>query len=189
MTSPTQPPFSRPYEVAQAESVARTVKLEPTEAERVALAKEMGVVAIGALKAQLVITAAARGQFIVTGWVKGKVTQTCVVSLEPFETEVDEEVEVTFAPPEEVERLESAYAERREEDPTGLDRPEPPDAIDNGRIDLGVIAGEFLALGLDPYPRKPGVEFALPPELTPSEDEKESPFAALAKLKKGPGTE
>ena len=30
----------------------------------------------------------------------------------------------------------------------------------NGRIDLGQLAAEFLALGLDPYPRKPGVEFA-----------------------------
>jgi uncharacterized metal-binding protein YceD (DUF177 family) len=189
MTSQTQPPFSRPFEVAQAETLARTVDLEASAAECAALAKDMDVVAIGALKAQLTVTAAPKGQFIVTGRVKGRVTQTCVVSLDPFETEVDEEVEVTFAPPEEVERQEAAYAERREEDPTGLDWPEPPDAIDNGRIDLALVAAEFLALSLDPYPRKPGAEFALPPELTPAEEEKASPFAALAKLKKQPGTE
>ena len=27
------------------------------------------------------------------------------------------------------------------------------------QIDLGALAAEFLALGLDPYPRKPGVAF------------------------------
>ncbi len=40
------------------------------------------------------------------------------------------------------------------------EQPDPPDPIVNGRIDLGQLAAEFLALGLDPYPRKPGVEFA-----------------------------
>jgi len=47
------------------------------------------------------------------------------------------------------------------------------------------VAAEFLALALDPYPRKPGVEFESPqPEAEP--DEKASPFAALAKLKEKP---
>jgi len=39
---------------------------------------------------------------------------------------------------------------------------------------------EFLALALDPYPRKPGAVFAEPaPEEPP-----ESPFAKLARLKR-----
>ena len=28
-----------------------------------------------------------------------------------------------------------------------------------GRVDLGALTAEFLSLGLDPYPEKPGVEF------------------------------
>ena len=36
---------------------------------------------------------------------------------------------------------------------------EPPDEIVNGQIDLGALTAEFLVLGLDPYPRKPGVDF------------------------------
>jgi hypothetical protein len=50
------------------------------------------------------------------------------------------------------------------------------------RVDLGAIAVEFLILGIDPYPRKPGVAFEPPA----AEDESEHPFAALAALKKGP---
>ena len=50
-----------------------------------------------------------------------------------------------------------------------------------GSIDLGALATEFLILGLDPYPRKPGATFQPPADAKPEE----SPFAALAALKKG----
>jgi hypothetical protein len=61
-------------------------------------------------------------------------------------------------------------------------QPDPPDPIVNGRIDLGALASEFLALGLDPYPRKPGVEFKSLTE--DADDARPSPFAVLGKLKK-----
>jgi hypothetical protein len=48
-------------------------------------------------------------------------------------------------------------------------------------VDLGALATEFLILGLDPYPRKAGAVFQPPAPAQPDE----SPFAALAKLKKG----
>jgi hypothetical protein len=50
----------------------------------------------------------------------------------------------------------------------------------DGVVDLGAIATEFLILGIDPYPRKPGAVFE-PPQ---SGDGEASPFAALAALKK-----
>jgi hypothetical protein len=57
-----------------------------------------------------------------------------------------------------------------------------PDPIVAGRIDLGALVAEFLALGLDPYPRKPGVEFA-EPQGAAHEPVGESPFAKLRGLK------
>ena len=51
-----------------------------------------------------------------------------------------------------------------------------PDPIIEGKIDVGALAAEFFALGLDPYPRKPGVEFVALAESPPAD----SPFAALA---------
>jgi hypothetical protein len=59
---------------------------------------------------------------------------------------------------------------------------EPPEPLVDGIIDLGVIAVEFLMLGIDPYPRKKGVEFVTPNAPDPAT----SPFSALGKLKKGP---
>jgi hypothetical protein len=48
----------------------------------------------------------------------------------------------------------------------------------DGAIDLGALAIEFLILGIDPYPRKPGAKFEPPQDLKPDP----GPFAALAGL-------
>ncbi|MGB7126998.1 MAG: DUF177 domain-containing protein, partial [Methylovirgula sp.] len=48
-----------------------------------------------------------------------------------------------------------------------------------GMIDVGALAAEFLALGLDPYPKKPGVEFT---PVTVPEESAGRPFDALKKL-------
>ena len=61
-----------------------------------------------------------------------------------------------------------------------MDGEDPPDPIVDGRIDLGALAVEFLALALDPYPRKPGAEFTPPPEEAPPD----SPFDALPEMAK-----
>ncbi len=59
---------------------------------------------------------------------------------------------------------------------------DPPDEIVDRKIDVGALTAEFLALGLDPHPKKPGVEFE--PVI---EDSDASPFDELARLKKGFG--
>ena len=53
------------------------------------------------------------------------------------------------------------------------------DPIEDGRIDLGELVAETMAIELDPYPRKPGAGFADIIE----DAEKPSPFSALSKLK------
>ena len=63
---------------------------------------------------------------------------------------------------------------------------EPPDVIVDGKIDLGALTAEALALALDPYPKKPGVAFV---DVMEPEDLSESPFAALARLKGQGGPE
>ena len=57
---------------------------------------------------------------------------------------------------------------------------EPPEPLVDGKVDLGALATEFLVLGIDPYPRKPGAEFT-PPKV---ENDEANPFAALEALKK-----
>jgi hypothetical protein len=59
------------------------------------------------------------------------------------------------------------------------DQFEPPDLIVDGQIDFGAVVVEFLALALDPYPRKPGAAFAG----GDPEPVRQSPFEALRDLK------
>jgi uncharacterized metal-binding protein YceD (DUF177 family) len=107
----------------------------------------------------------------VSGQVNAQVGQTCVVTLEPIESEVQEFVDLKFAP--------SLVAEPKSET-TEAGKEEPPEPLSGGKVDLGAIATEFLLLGIDPYPRKAGAEFS--PQK--SEDGSAKPFAALEALKK-----
>ena len=183
VTAPSGP-FSRQIDVAQAEDKTLRVTITANEAECAELALQDALPAIAQFSAKFEVTSAGRGRFEVKGEVRARVTQICVVSLDPFETDIVQPVEVAFASPRDVEQAEAAYAKRHEEDPDAEDIPEPPDPIFNGQIDLGVLASEQLVLALDPYPRKPGVEFAS--DLGQKDEEADvSPFAALAKLKKG----
>ena len=72
-------------------------------------------------------------------------------------------------------QVETAEIEQR-----GLPDEDEPDPIIDGKIDLGALAAEFFALGLDPYPRKPGATFEESTESEPAD----SPFSALAKRAK-----
>jgi hypothetical protein len=113
-----------------------------------------------------------------TGRVSATVGQICVVTLEPLQNEIDEAIDVIFAPA----AGESAAAELAAEEVAddALDGAEPPEVLADGAADIGAVAAEFLLLGIDPYPRKPGAAF------TPPEEQRGgtvSPFAALEKLR------
>jgi len=123
----------------------------------------------------------------VTGRVSATVGQTCVVTLEPLANEVEEDVDLLFAPPpptvEPTAKETAKESARQKEVFTSPEKPQrnwdEPEPLVGGGIDLGALAIEFLILGLDPYPRKPGAVFQPPQDVKPDP----GPFAALAGLK------
>ena len=168
MTPETVGPLSRPVDVMNIPPRGQEVHVEATAEECAALAADFGLPGIRRLSGDYRLTNSAKGVHV-TGLVKASITQICVVTLEPFDSDVEEEVEVDFAEP----------AGMPAEPPTDINEYEPPDEIVNGQVDLGALTSEFLVLGLDPYPRKPGVDF----EYRDPADGKDSPFAALGNLK------
>jgi hypothetical protein len=148
-------PFSRPVRVDALPKDGLQQVIEANPAERAALAEINDLPSIARLTADLRLTRAGRGAVRVRGEVYAELTQTCVVTLEPIEAIVKESVDVRFAQPAQEHKRGSLDAAGVAE-LVDLDSEDPPDAIENGRIDLGALAAEFLALGLDPYPRKPG---------------------------------
>jgi len=164
-------------EAVPKDGLTRTIEADP--AERAALAELNRLPGVAKLTATFVLRRDGRGGVRVSGAVHAEFTQTCVVSLEPFEATLDEPVDVRFAPPAE-EGAARRAASGAPAETVLLDAEDAPDPIVDGRVDLGALAAEFMALGLDPYPRKPGVAFAPPAEAaTP-----ESPFEALADVGK-----
>lgn len=166
-------PLSQIILVASLPEDGLALKLAPDAALRALLAKDLGIPAIPALKAEVTLMPERAGAVHVTGHVEAVVTQTCVVTLENFDAPVSEDIDLRFAPEEQIPEVRPGA----EIDVTELDLPDP---LVDGRIDVGAVVAEFLALGLDPYPRKPGARFKGPAEPGPEEV---SPFAALARLR------
>lgn len=174
-------PWSFPVMVAQLPEAGLHQVLEASAAQRDLIAKATGVNAVLSATASFDVVPETEGRVSVTGKVTARVEQTCVVSLDPVENDIDEEIAVVFAPPSQIPVSARSVQKEQGDD---AEIPDPPEPIVHGAIDLGQLATEFLALGIDPYPRKPGVAF-VPPE-TP-EDPDEHPFAALKALKEKPG--
>lgn len=141
-----------------------TVTADATECA--ALAVRMHLPAIAALTCQFRLRPGPGGTIDATGTLRARITQTCIVSLDDFPTEVAEDFAVRFVP---------AGTENEDPDLDSID--EIP--FIGTAIDIGEAAAEQLALALDPYPRKPGValdaDAATPPE---------NPFARLAALRR-----
>lgn len=146
------------------------------EKVRSAIAREAGLLEPPKLQASLHVERHGKGGLRVTGRVAADVCQPCVVTLEPVRAELDEPVDLRFAPDGEHAQAEVDLAP--DADPAA----EPPEVLSGGALDLGALANEFILLAIDPYPRKAGVAFT---PSAPAEPD-EGPFAALAALKKSP---
>ena len=154
---------------------ALSVRLEPDAAERAKIADDLGLETLPALSAQLTVKPWLDGAEI-TGRFEAVVEQICAVSLDPFEHPLAGAIEVRVVPAGSPQAPETSGGEL-EYDP---EAPDPPDVLEGDTIDLAAYVVEHLALEIDPFARKPGVEF----DYTPP-DGPESPFAVLRKLKGG----
>lgn len=174
-----RPIFSRPINVNEIPDAGtiRTITGDPSE--RAALAADLGLQAIDSLSAEVALTPRGRREIALEGTIKAEIVQTCVVSLVPVPQTVEESFSLRLlrGP------REAATPKPHAEIQIDPDAPEPPEVLAGNTIDLGEIVTEHFVLGIDPYPRAPGAE--LPPEAADPGDSKESPFAALASLKKG----
>ena len=171
-------PFSRLVSANEVPAAGRAVTLKAEPAELEALATLLKLPKVKRLEARLDLKPFAGGGLAVTGEVEAEVTQVCVVTLEEFDAEVREEIDARYVPDEGPRRDEVPGAEHEAD----LDAPDP---LVNGRADLGALAAEHFALGLDPYPRKPDARLDEIAEEEP-EDQTHRPFAGLDKLMSTP---
>jgi uncharacterized metal-binding protein YceD (DUF177 family) len=156
------------------------------ETECAALAKRFGFLGLQGFAARVTVDLQPGGQVVVEGRLRGKITQACVLTLEPVTQELDDVFRIVFQKdlaeerdPESGEAVLNAQA----------DAPEP---LTGNMLDVGEIVAEQLALAAEPYPRRAGVklEDVLPKSKgggrRGAPGQKRHPFAGLAALRDRP---
>jgi hypothetical protein len=169
-------PWSVPIAVEQIPDTGLHRDIEASAAAREAMAELGGLREILSASASLDVTPRSGGRVHVEGWIRARIGQTCVVTLDPIESDIDEPIDLIFAPPEQIPEMAALVDEAAE---SAVEIPDPPEPIVNGVIDLGRLATDALFLGVDPYPRKPDAVFEVP--VVPPDPE-DHPFAALKAL-------
>jgi hypothetical protein len=177
MIEKIEQPWSEPVAVEDIPESGQHFDLEAPEAAREAIAGLGSLRALPRLSAQFDITPQGAGVHV-AGRVTARVGQTCVVTLEPIESDIVETIDLLFAPPIGPQKAKGKGGSR-----PARSANDGPDPLIGGVVDLGAIATEFLLLGVDPYPRKEGANFSG----LESNEPASNPFAALETLKKRSG--
>src|SRR5215469_6301007 len=112
-------------------------EIEADEVARAAMAEIAGLREIAYVRAAFDLKPRSGGQVHVTGRVQARVGQNCVVTLEPLESDIDEEVDLTFAP---VEQIPEIAADEDDDGDSAADMTDALEPIENGVIDLGRLA-------------------------------------------------
>lgn len=172
------------FNVDKLGSLPSNVRINTDAAMRQALAQYFEILAVEECHALLAVRRWRKHGALVEGVVTARVIQECVVTLEPVPVHIHEEIRGRFLPASMLHSDEHG-ADEVIIDPMADDPPEP---FEGGVIDLGALVLEYLALGIDPYPRAEG---AAVPEKFSAEDTipevRHNPFQVLARLRDKPG--
>ncbi|AQS62105.1 hypothetical protein AGRHK599_LOCUS851 [Rhizobium rhizogenes] len=175
-------PFSYPVKVGHISANPVRIGLEADAEELKALAKFWDVLSVDYLKAELQVSRWKKDGLKIKGEVHAAVTQSCVVTLEPVSSRIEETLEQIFVP--EGSKLARMVTNEEGEIVLDPDGPDIPDQFTGDSIDVGAVVVEFAALAIDPYPRKPDAEFVDTGDREREEEKRPSPFAALKDWKK-----
>jgi uncharacterized metal-binding protein YceD (DUF177 family) len=165
------PEFSHRIDGLRLSPTGGTYAIAATPEERAALAKRFELLALEKLEAKVKVMPMAGGYYRLAADFVADLAQACSITSEPVPAHIEESFTLTYGAAEESAEI-------------VLDGDaEPVEPLDDGMIDIGEAVAQQLSLALDPFPRAPGV--SLEERAGVSDDTpRESPFAALAKLRK-----
>lgn len=150
------------------------VRLEADPAERMALARRFGIVAVESLVAEVMLEPVKPG-VKAEGRLDAAIVQSCAISGEDLPVTISEPLSLRFVP---------ARGPGRPDEEVELEADDLDEIEFTGtQFDLGEAIAQSLALAIDPFLEGPNAE-----EFRKTSgyfgEERENPFAALAKLKK-----
>lgn len=172
-------PLSHVYNLGRLGNAGDAVTFTADPEQRLAIAQWSGVLSVESFTVAVDIKKLGPTRFGLGYRVTADIAQACVVTLEPVPARLEKrfERELNFV---------GQVRRKLPDDESGSDlvldsaEEEGPEDIESLHYDLAGPALEEYVLGLEPYPRRPGVEFQPPSEgLEPPQ----SPFAVLKGLK------
>ena len=185
--APPVPEFSRIVLAETLDEGGSSLDIEADESERSLLAERFGLAGLKTLTGAVRLTPQeGRALVRLEGAFRAEIVQTCVVSHEPMEATLEGSFERLYDTiPEPVE----GEGDGEDGGNIDIDAEDPPEAAPEGKIDVGEVVAEQLALQIDPFPRKPElsfVDYSTDPDDGEKTESRGGPFAALAKLRKKP---
>jgi uncharacterized metal-binding protein YceD (DUF177 family) len=150
----------------------------PDELQR--LASAIDAIAVEYFKAAYTLKPASGAQYLFDGTLTARLTQACVVTLEPVNEHLNESFSVIFAP---AGAKEPVINDHESKAAPVLELPDI-EPFTGDTLDVGRVLFELFSASIDPYPRKENAEFTWPGDGdTKARESTDNPFAALAKLK------
>lgn len=176
------PEFVRIANVADLTVAKTTIEFEATPDELKALTKRLLIDGLKSLKGRAIVQILPNDNVRADVSFEAHAEQHCGVTLEPITSNISAAYTTTYS-----KEIDEDWGLDDEESQDQDEYIDPVEPIIDGKIDLGEMCIEQLALEIDPFPRVQGATFdgysALPKGLDASAFEKKNPFAALAQLK------
>ncbi|MEN3973584.1 DUF177 domain-containing protein [Emcibacter sp. SYSU 3D8] len=176
MTESNRPELHRPFDIVSLPDGGRHIEISPSDAERDAIARRLDLLAVADFAVRGRLDPLRRGRSaIFNGRMTAALTQRCIITGDPVDAAIDEEIHVRLLTEDESDKRTEVEIDADEDD---------LEIAEEGIVDLGEICVQYLAIALDPYPRAPGAQApALPEEVDSADVVKPNPFAVLKKLK------
>ena len=162
--------FSRQVLLARLGSEPFHQHIAASEVERDALARRFDLVSLDRLDAEVELVREPAGTILLSATFEAAFAQACIVTFDPVPGQIGECFQLRYGPP-----------EAEDEARAGDDGPtfEP---LESDSIDIGEAVAQEFSLALPPFPRAADAVIEVG---VPTEDEANSPFAALAKFRRG----
>jgi hypothetical protein len=153
-------PVSFDVNVTRLPQKGMPVVIEANEKQLAKLAEAHDLLSVRNFRAELHVGSWKRNGVKVSGTVAADIVQACVVTLDPIDTHIEEEVSALFLP--EDSKLGREGFETGGEIMLDAEGPDSPEIFSGDTIDAGALSEEFFGLAIDPYPRKSGVALDAP---------------------------
>ena len=178
-----------PYRAENASPRGKQVHIAANAEQCKAVAARLEIVDVKSIAADLTLTLQNAGHILyITGTFKAEVVQECVVTGEPLDSVIEEQMEAWYADHDKAipfARAQQKIKAIEEGDEVQmLDEKDDPESMVDGQVDLGEVVVQFLSLTVNPYPKKDGLPEMDELELgadkkTTQASLRPNPFAAL----------